>query len=368
MMESRKVALVELSDHHGECIYPQVRFLAATGIPVHLVCSEAVAARLRGTDSAASLATFRFGRGTFKDLAEVDRVRRHLLGLGVHTVVLNTARGSRVRNLLALPTGRMRFVGLAHIASKLSGGSTQFVVGRKTHTFLVLNDYILPHVRVKSGSRVAGIYLIYFPPHQVLPVYKPEGEFWVCIPGQVEFKKRDYEALFDRVSERAPHRSVRFVMPGSGPPEARDGRRLREILDARGLTGRFRLWDEFVDHDTFFSVLAASDLVMPLIHPRKAPYEEYLKHKISGAFNLAFGLGLPMFCEESFAGLDDFEAGCLFYREVNLVERLNRLVNHPAPLAEVRSRLAGYSKFAFETQRQRYIEALFPASGAALTA
>lgn len=365
MLESHKVALVELSDHHGECIYPQLRFLASAGIPTHLVCSESVASRLRGTQDAASLATFRFGKGALSDWVETTRVRRHLLALGVDTVVLNTARGSRVRNLLLGPTKSLRFVGLAHIASKLSGGSTQFLVGRKTHTFLVLNDYILPHVRVSTPSRVTGIYLIFFPPHEARPVPKPEGEFWVCIPGQVEFKKRDYEALFDRISERAPSREVRFVLPGSGPPDARDGRMLRDILDARGLTGRFRLWNEFVDHDTFFSVLAASDLIMPLIHPRKAPYEEYLKYKISGAFNLAWGLGLPMFCEESFAGINDFEASSLFYREVNLVERLNRLVKNPAPLAEIRQRLATHPKFAFEVQRQRYLEALFPRSGPA---
>jgi len=360
MTEQHSVALVELSDHHGECIYPQLRFLASAGIPVHLVCSEAVAARLRGTEEAASLATFRFGRRTGRDLPEIWRVRRHLLDLGVDTVVLNTARGSRVRNLMLLPTGRLRFVGVAHIANKLSGGSTQFVVGRKTHTFLVLNDYILPHVRVTPASRVAGIYLIYFPPYRPLPVPKPKGEFWVCIPGQVEFKKRDYEALFDRISERSPDRGVQFVMPGAGPPTDRDGQRLREILDARGLTARFRLWDDFVDHDTFFSVLAASDLIMPLIHPRKPSHEEYLKYKVSGTFNLAFGFSLPMFCEESFAGIDDFDAGCLFYKESNLVERLNRLVRNPQPLADTRARLAAYSKFDFETQRQRYLEALFP--------
>jgi hypothetical protein len=360
MSTQRSVALVELSDHHGECIYPQVRFLSSAGIPVHLVCSEAVGERLRGIAGAASLRTFRFGGGSLLDLRETLRVRRHLLDLGVHTVVLNTARGSRVRNLMLMPTGAMRFVGIAHIASKLAGGSTQFVVGRKTHTFLVLNDYILPHVKVSSRSRVQGIYLIYFPPFEPRPVEKPADEFWVCIPGQVEFKKRDYETLFDCLSERAPERSVRFVMPGSGPPEARDGKTLREILDARGLTARFRLWNEFVDHDTFFSVLAASDLILPLIHPRKSAYEEYLKYKISGAFNLAFGLGLPMFCEESFAGIDDFEVGSLFYRDYTLVERLNRLVRNPAPLVAARARLAEYAKFTFETQRSRYLEALFP--------
>ena len=360
MKESRSVALVELSDHHGECIHPQLKFLASAGIPVHLVCSEAVAARLRGMEEAASLATFPFGRGALRDASEVLRVRKHLRDLSVHTVVLNTARGSRVRNLLLLPTGEMRFVGLAHIASRLSGGSTQAIVGRKTHTFLVLNDYIVPHARSLTRSRVEGIYLIYYPPYESRPVDKPEDEFWVCIPGQVEFKKRDYSALFDRASERAPDRRVRFVMPGAGPADSGDGRLLREILDARGLSARFRLWNEFVDHDTFFSVLAASDLILPLIHPRKNAHEEYLKYKISGGFNLAFGLGVPLFCEEAFAGVDDFEAAALFYREINLVERLNRLVRDPSPLLETRKRLAAYPKFRFETQRDRYLAALFP--------
>ncbi len=360
MNEPRSVALVELSDHHGECIYPQLRFLASAGIPVHLVCSEAVAGRLRGIEDAASVATFQFGRGSLRDAAEILRVRKHLLGLRVHTAVLNTARGSRVRNLLLLPSGGLRFVGLAHIASRLLGGSTHYVVSRKTHTFLVLNDYIVPHVRGLTGSRVQGIYLIYYPPWETRPVGKPEDEFWVCIPGQVEFKKRDYGAIFDRASERAPDRRVRFVMPGAGPPDSDDGRRLRHILDARGLSARFRLWDEFVDHDTFFSVLAASDLIMPLIHPRKSAHEEYLKYKISGGFNLAFGLGVPLFCEESFAGVDDFDTAALFYRELNLVERLNRLVRDPSPLAKARSRMAAYPKFSFETQRRRYLEALFP--------
>jgi hypothetical protein len=172
----------------------------------------------------------------------------------------------------------------------------------------------------------------------------------------VEFKKRDYPTLIDRLSERAPDRSIRFVLPG--PPEAKDGRRLRELLESRGLTGRFRLWDEFVDHDTFYSVLAASDLVMPLIHPQRSSYDEYAKYKITWAFNLAFGLGLPLFCEESYAGHDDFDAAALFYRESNLVERLNRLVNNPRTLVDARQRLASYPKFTFDTRCRRYLDAL----------
>ena len=359
MNVSRGVALVELGDHHEVCLYPQVKFLASSGIPVHLLCSGIVADRLSGVEAAASLRRFRFGRGRVADLRETFLVRRHLLDLGVDTVVLNTARGSRVRNLMLMPTGDLRFVGLAHIANKLAGGSTQRIVGRKTHTFAVLNDYILPHVRVSTDSRVVGIYLLAQPPFEPRPVNKPSGEFWVCIPGQVEFKKRDYESLIDRLSERAPHPTVRFVLPGA--PEARDARRLKETLDARGLTARFRMWNEFLDHDTFYSILSASDLIMPLIHPRRRAYAEYLKYKISWTFSLGFGLGIPMFCEESYAGTDDFEAGALFYRESNMVERLNRLVKNPDPLTEVRRRLAAYPKFTFEAQRLRYLEALFPA-------
>jgi len=332
--------------------------LEAAGCEAHLVCSKPVHDRLRGVGYAASSKAFHFGRGGGMDLREAVRVRNHLVHLGVDTVVLNTARGSRVRNLLLLPTGPMRFAGLAHIANKLWEGTTRHLIHRKVKRYFVLGDYILPQVRAHTNLQVEGIYLLTFPPTDPRPVNKPEGEFWVVIPGQVEFKKRAYESLIDRISARIVDPRIKFLLLGSGTAAPKDNRDLRDYLDARGLTQRFRLFTDFVDHDTFHNILDAADLVLPLIHPSQPEHQEYLRYKVSFAFSLAFGHGVPMLCEESFQGIDDFDTSAAFYRERSLAERLDGLARRPEELAAIRERMKSYNKFNFETQRRRYMSLL----------
>ena len=112
---------------------------------------------------------------------------------------------------------------------------------------------------------------------------------------------------------------------------------------------------EFVDRDHFFSYLQNSQLILPLIHPKKARYAEYITYKISGAFNLAFGLRIPMLCEHSFNSFEDFKISSFFYAEDELVTVLNDMLSRKGELTEKSAAIQNCAKFQFDYQQKKYV-------------
>jgi hypothetical protein len=97
-----------------------------------------------------------------------------------------------------------------------------------------------------------------------------------------------------------------------------------------------------------------SDIVLPLITPGSHDYEDYLRYKITGTYNLAFGFKLPMLMHESFSAHRIFRETSVFYREGGIMESLQKLAGKPSLLGLVRRRINGMEDFDFELQAGRY--------------
>jgi hypothetical protein len=348
---ARAAALIEFYDGHDECLFSQHEFLRTAFDEVHVICSRALRERL----------PFRPAHGLgFEGPPHrgpaLGAVARHLRAAGVSHAVINTASGRAVRNfVLRNLVGGPRFAGVLHNARKLGRSATQAIISARVRRYFVLNDY----VRARLGPRVEAFYPVLFPaPPPRLDVAKPPGEFWVCVPGQVELKRRDYRALLDDPALSALPPRIRFVLLGPAFHPHGDGPALAAEIARRGLRERFVLFRDFVPYDAFHRWVSLSDLVLPLVHP-DVSHADYARWQISGSFNLAFGFGIPMACHRSFEAAEDFRASSFFYpsRE-GIAALVARLADDPGALAAKAREIRGVEKLSFAVQSRRYLDHL----------
>lgn len=344
-----KVALVELGDSHAECLYSQLLFLKKSGAEVHLICSSAMEPHVWRFEEADSISYFPYRKGRwFRNYLNMVSIRKLILKKRVDKVVFNTVEEPHVRHLLGMifPSA-VEFVGILHDAA-----SYPKVALTRVRKFFVLNDYILYNVTTRLGKVFASFYPIFFQKYRLEEFNKPKGETWICIPGQVEFKRRDYLALFDALKEQRPKEGLRFILLGRSDHPSGNGREVKDLIRKEKLEKFFMLFEGYIDDVLYHSYLKSCDYVMPLIHPENPAFETYMNNQVSGAYNLAFAYQIPLLCHKALERYPDFRDTSIFYTPKTLVKTLNGLSKLK------RGRFYRDPKWKFDTQRGRYIDFL----------
>jgi hypothetical protein len=273
--------------------------------------------------------------------------------------VFNTGGGNHTRDICAVAPAGVKLAGIVHHTHKLRGSFTQSLISLRMHKAFVLNDYLLNGIPQALRPRFQSIYLIFREPVEEQQVRKDPDDLWVAIPGEVDFRRRDYKGLVDEITNRGPiDPSVRLILLGKCSREHDDGRELRELITRSGLERHFVIFDDVVEHGVFFSYLMHCDALLPLIHPVTHFFEFYKDHQVSGTYNLAFGFAKPLLIHKALRGPADFELTAFFYDDGGLVSLVNRLA---ADRSECRSRgesIRLSAKFSFDHQCERYLRFL----------
>jgi hypothetical protein len=173
----------------------------------------------------------------------------------------------------------------------------------------------------------------------------------------VDFARRDYQSLLDEMRSAEVPSGVKFVLLGR--TNNQDGQELRTRILELGLGEHFTLFDGFIPHKQFYEQLKMAWLVLPLITPRCKDYADYMDHKITGSFNLAYGFRLPMLAHESFAGTRIYRETSLFYPDGSLLETVDLCMKDPARLNKIREGISGLAEFQFEFQAEKYIHFIY---------
>lgn len=355
--EPSVAVLVEFGHSHDVCFYSQALILSRAGYRVHLVCAERLAPRLAGIGAVVDRVEFlETGHDRASRRRRLRRARDLVAEMRTDLVVLNSAQGAIVRDFLYLShPARPRFVGILHRVSRFRRSLTQWLISRRMSGYFVLDDRLLAQVPAGSGPPVASFYPIFFPTlpePSIPPPPKPEGDVWIAIPGSVELKRRDYCALFGLGEALRAHPGVRFILLGRSDPGRSDGAALRRGIEATGAPERFHLFDQFVEPDVFQAWLRRSDLVMPLLHPRRSEFAYYGDRRVSFAFHVAAGWRIPLLADASFEELDDYTDNAVFYD----AERIGRVFDDlPARLSVLRDRAFRDPKWTLEVQTERYL-------------
>jgi hypothetical protein len=179
-----------------------------------------------------------------------------------------------------------------------------------------------------SKIELCSFYPIFFPQIDTPNIYKPKDEIWICIPGQVEYKRRDYESLFKSIAQYGLPAKIRLIFLGRCMHAHGDGIRVKKMIDNLGIKSQCLLFDGFVPIDLFFAYIKRSDFILPLIHPNSTESKAYGYEKVSGAFNVAFGFKKVMFCDEYYKDNIDFSDSCIFYRPEELHLIFEHVDNH----------------------------------------
>jgi hypothetical protein len=347
-----RIALVELGGSHDECLYSQVRFLKSHP-DVHLTLIlhpdlKDRAAYFDGVD-ATHYAKVRSGFAGFRDLYHL---KNYVIEQGIEKVILNTAQGSLMGRWMRLRfPSNIQFYGTLHNISKLRGSHSQSRINRRVKTYFVLNDYLLERAQewAPKGIGFQTYYPIFFPDYPDVPLEKEADEIWITIPGQVEFKRRDYEGLFQSIKRFGIPPRLTFILLGRCEHQHGDGHKVKEWIHELGENAHFKLWDDFIDLETYFSYINASDYILPLIHPDDVSSEVYA-NQITGAFNLAFGFKKTLLMERSFESYEDFKDTALFYDVPEMLEQITHLTTN--------GQKASYQlpKWSFEKQVNDYWE------------
>lgn len=310
-----KVLLVELGDSHNEILFTQTEALRERGIPLGLFLEERLRARVHPAVLAGAPVEFHPCAGLAAQLRAALRIRALLRRERYTHVVVNTASGNAVRVLsLALPRA-VRAVGVVHDVCKLTRSGTQRFISRRFKDYLVLADHLVP-ATPPPGLRVGAFYPIAFPERAVAaPGAAPaeDGPLRIVIPGNVSYARRDYPGLLAlwKALPDGERRGLSIELLGN--VDAGDGPDLVARLRREGLEEAFVLHRGFVPEERFYARLAAAHLVLPLLHPDTPDFEGYLRCKISGAFNLAYGFQKPLLMHTRFRAIPDFQRTAVFY-------------------------------------------------------
>jgi hypothetical protein len=355
------VALIELGGSHDECLYAQIKFLQAYGIPVQLVVSdELFERRLDRRHGAERVEVFPAARNRVTEWSLNAKVIKFLKGRGIRQAILNTAHGKGARTLCTLAPRSLELFGIAHNARRLLNWSvTQSLISRRIKQYFVLSDYIADNLRSRRLKRaVSSFYPIYFPmPEEAVD---SGGRFWIAIPGKPEFKRRDYLGLIAALGRSKLASSVQFVVLGNST--AGNGPEVRRRVAEAGLDESFVWFDRFVDYSTMLGCLGACQAVLPLLHPATDGFENYLRYQITGAFSLARAVGRPMLLHERFAECDEFRSDAMFYREETLIGSIDRMASNPGELTRLAHNASTCERFKFENQARQFVGCLRPES------
>ncbi len=356
-MEKETIALIELGGSHDECLYSQVLFLKKYGLRIHVILFED---HLRHIDAFPEVDTWQSYKNPGGWLAEwilAFRLLTYLKRQGISKAVLNTAEGNLIRKLSLVAGRHTEFTGIIHLSSKLWTSRSQKIISRKISKYFVLADFIKDKLeKADSGVSIESFYPIYFPVEKAAEVLQDQS-YQICVPGGVDFARRDYQSLLDEMLSAEVPSGVKFVLLGR--TSNKDGQELKARIRERELEEQFTLFDGFIPHEKFYEQLKKAWLVLPLITPRCKDYADYMDYKITGSFNLAYGFRLPMLQHESFAGTRIYRETSVFYRDGGLLEIVNQCMKDPARLNTVRERISGLAEFRFDVQAEKYIHFIY---------
>lgn len=185
-------------------------------------------------------------------------------------------------------------------------------------------------------------------------------KFIICIPGNIENSRRDYQFVIDFVAENKEFFhffDIKFVFLGN--INTVNGIQLKNDIYRHGIQQYFQLFSAFIGYREYMDNIYHSDLVMPLIHKTVKSFSAYKTNKISDSFNMAFSCNKPLLMYDFFQNYDEFNKFSFFYSDTNtLKEMLRTIINDKEILQEKISYLQHEKKFDFDSQRVKYLNAL----------
>ena len=253
-----KIALVEIGGSHDECLYSQIKFIKSTdNIYLSLICNEKLQknASLFDMVDEKSFIPLRSGIALWID---IFRLRQKLIKEKYDKIIFNTAQGSNLKKLLWFGLDKnTELIGLLHDTQKLYCSHSQKMISKKIRKYFLLSDYLLQDIRqsIKKNLILETFYPIFFPNYREITVNKEKFDLWICIPGQVELKRRDYIGLFRSIKKNGINHRIKFILLGPCQHPYGDGEYIKQEITKHNVKDNFMLWNDFIYFEQFHSII-----------------------------------------------------------------------------------------------------------------
>lgn len=315
-----KIALVELSNSHEECLFSQISFLKENKNEVFLFAHPSIKKQITYSNLFSEIYQVNFDRlKFFSSFIEQFKLVQRLSQFD--KVIFNTASSSKpVRNILFfLCFYNVECIGIIHNIKKLQKSFTQKIISLKIKKYFVLSDLLKSNAAPSNAKiQLESFYPIVFPKFNSRELSKEKNEIWFTIPGRVEFDRRDYLFLINQLKRKAISKNIKFLILGNS--NTPDGLVFKSEIKNNHLSSYFVLFDEFIDNELYYNYIKKSDFLMPLL---KMEDSSYLEYKISGTFNIAFGFKKLLFCDSFYEKIPDLKENGFFYTSTNFIEQIH---------------------------------------------
>ena len=174
----KNIAVLEISNGHVETL-----FAKTANYNVHLLCNTTHKERVKDFDT---VENFYFINPKESQLQNFLSIRKYLRENKINTIVINTASWSVIRYLPFLLTG-VKVIGVIHGIEKLQKSFSQKILSLKIQKYFVLSKHLFTQLQDYNKLSFSYFYPMFFPKFQLLKLEKKE-EFWIIIPGQLEYK------------------------------------------------------------------------------------------------------------------------------------------------------------------------------------
>jgi len=349
-----KIALIEIGGSHDECLYSQVKILKSVkNVHLTLICDESLRENVKYYDSVDENIFIQITKKGFRQWRDLYELWKLCKKEKFDKIIFNTAQGKIISKFLMFPfSKRVDFYGTLHNVSKLGSSGTQRRISKKVKHYFILNEYLengLMKNNTKNNS-FSVFHPVFFPNYPKLKIDKKENEIWICIPGQVELKRRDYGALFESIKAYGININIKFLLLGKYGHKHGDGDFIKKHIQKLSIENQFMTWEGFIPVSTFNSMIKMSDYILPLIHNKDSSGELY-QNQISGAFNIAVGHKKEIIVETALSEiLRDYSP--VVYEKQSLMKTINNLTSIDV------DDLFTDEKWSFDYQKKSFLKAL----------
>lgn len=353
-----RIALIELSSSHGECIYSQAEFLNQQDNFVLLLLNEFLKDQTECISADVNKIYFPKPINSFQRLKLFLKIFTILKKYKIDTLVINTATGTELWLLLFFIPKSIKLAGIIHDAEKLISSSTQQKINKRIKHYFVLNDFIKEYIDKFNlkNLNVSSQYNIFYPTENLIPISKKANEFWITIPGTVEQSRRNYLGLIEQLKNKNIPESIKFLLLGNCNHFNADGDLIKAKVKEYNLEINFVFFDEFISNKLFLSYINKSDIIMLGIESGLSFFNAYKKSQITGSYNLGFGFNIPLLYHQDLEHIKDLNNFGISYNDNNLYETILDVSKNSNKIEDIKTKIKNEPKFTFSYQQSNYLK------------
>ncbi|PIB28069.1 hypothetical protein BFP77_10480 [Maribacter sp. 4U21] len=357
MKKKKKIALIELTSYHEECLYSQIQFLIKGNYELTLILNPKNNSNIQfyGIPKK-NIILYNPRSSSFigKRIANWFSLYQFIIKSDFKKIVFNTASSNKeVIALTKFLPKRIKCYGIIHNLKKLNRSTSQKIVSQRITEYYVLNDFLTNSADIENDKiKFSSFYPIFFPQYDSEQVPKNNNEIWICIPGELNYKRRDYEVILKALSYLAPTNHLKIILLGKMDSKKPDTIQFLKHAEQLGLLKYFVTFDNFIPNTVFHEYIKKSEYIMA---PVSLTEQNYLAYKITGAYNLAFAYKKPLICPVELEVIPDLKETSHFYKNPTSLSQLfkkisenyvNKKISYDNP------------KWSFTEQQKNYLNLL----------